>query len=88
MVEIKVFGYTLRAVNRKVRWVGRLVGVFLAMFAYELLSGPYQTDYLGALDPYAGAALAYVIGSWLVTFMVVWFFSSVLRTVWRLLGRG
>ncbi len=83
-----VIGRSLRAVNRKVRWVGRLVGVFLAFFTYELLSRHYQTDYLGAADPYAGAVLAYIIGGWLVTFMIVWFLGSLVRSLFRLFGRN
>lgn len=83
-----MFGRTLRAINRKVRWLGRLVGVFLAMFTYELLSGYYHTDYLGVADPYAGAVLAYFVGGWLVMFIVAWFFSSLLTTLRRLFGRG
>jgi len=82
-----VFGRTRRTVNRKVRWLGRLIGIFLALFTFELLSGPYQTDYLGVADPYVGAALAYFVGGWLVVFVVAWFFSSVLRTASRLFGR-
>jgi len=74
--------------NRKVRWLGRVVGVFLAFFTYELLSNEYKPDILGDADPYAGAALAYVVGGWLVAFLVAWFISAVIRTFSRLLGRG
>jgi len=83
-----MFGRTLRMMNRKVRWLGRIVGVFLAFFTFELLNNGYEPDILGAADPYAGAALAYIVGGWLVAFSVAWFISAVIRTFSRLLGRG
>jgi len=83
-----VLGLGLRAVNRKLRWVGRLVGLFLAFLVFELLSKHYETDYMGALDPYIGALLAYTVGGWLVTFIVFWFLGSMVRNLFRLFGRG
>ena len=83
-----MIGLNLRAISRKVRWLGRLVGLFLAFFTYELLSKHYHTDYFGAADPYAGAVLAYLIGGWVVTFIIVWFFGSLIRNLSRLFGRS
>ena len=69
----------LRIFNRSVRWLRRGAGLFLAFFAFELLSGPYQTSYLGAADPYIGAMIAYVVGGTIVAFSIGWILGGLYR---------
>ncbi len=76
-----------RTLRRPLRWIQRLAGLFLAFFAYELLSGPYQTDYFGAADPYIGAAVAYVIGGWVVTLVAFWIIRTFTTGLLRIFSR-
>jgi len=69
---------TLRKAKRRLRWAARLIGLFTALFAYELtqIEG-YRPDILGAADPYAAAVVGYFVGQWVVFFAVFWFFNAI-----------
>jgi len=65
---------TLRKARRRLKWVARLIGLFTALFAYELaqIEG-YEPNILGAADPYAAAVVGYFVGQWIVFYAVFWF---------------
>lgn len=76
-----------RKVKRRMRWVGRLVGVFCGFFAYEYLAANPHTEFLGAADPYVGAVIGYIAGNLFVTLGAIWLLGIVGEVFSRLLGR-
>jgi len=74
---VMALGRTLRKAKRRLKWVARLIGLFTALFAYELsqIEG-YEPDILGAADPYLAAVVGYVVGQWIVFFAMFWFVNA------------
>ena len=82
-----MFGATYRNLRRKLRWLARAVGVFCGFFAFEYISANPHPQVFGAIDPYAGAVAGYLIGSVVLTLVVVWLLGRVTGLFLRLLGR-
>ncbi len=82
-----MIGLGYRKIRYKIRWLSRLFGVFCGFFAYEYLSANPHPEVLGAADPYLGAFVGYILGTWLVVFAFIWVIKTLMEVFGLLLGR-